>query len=262
MVVRLEANGLCFAYAPGVPVVSNVKLALVPGELACIIGPNGAGKSTLLKLLAGLLEPVSGAATMEGRNVRSLRPKERAREISVVPQSLPRVPESLVRDFVLGGRYGHFGTFGASSPHDLEVVERSLTQADASEFAERPLASLSGGQLQRVLIARALSQEAGNLLVDEPTSSLDPEHQLGVFGLLRSLTDEGRAGLVVTHDMNLASQYAHRIHLMKDGQFVASGIPGEILRPEVLAPVYGDRLRYGSWPTDDGERPFVVPWAE
>jgi len=261
MVIQLEATGISFAYSPGIPVVRDVAIGLVPGQLVCVIGPNGAGKSTLLKLLAGLLEPSAGAVTLEGRPVRSLQSKERARAISVVPQSLPRVPELLVRDFVLGGRYGHSGTFGASAAHDFVVVGDALGQADAVEFVDRPLASLSGGQLQRVLIARALAQEAGILLVDEPTSSLDPEHQLGVFGLLRSLTGAGRAGLIVTHDMNLASQYAHRIYLMKEGQFVASGTPNEILRPEVLGPVYGKRLRYGSWSTREGERPFVVPWS-
>ena len=262
MVVELQAANLSFEYSAGVPVVSDVELQLVAGELACIIGPNGAGKSTLLKLLAGLLKPTSGHARLGSDSVSELSSKERARKISVVPQSLNQVPDFLVNDFVFGGRYSHLGALGATSAKDHEVVQRSLADADVLEFKDRPLASLSGGQLQRVLIARALAQEAGNLLVDEPTSSLDPEHQLGVFSLLRELASAGRAGLVVTHDMNLASQFADRIHLLRAGRIVASGTPSEVLTPEMLGPVYGERLRYGSWPTNAGERPFVVPWGE
>lgn len=260
MVTRLVARELRFAYTADAPVIEDVNLELRKGELACILGPNGAGKSTLLRLLAGLHAPNAGRVLLDGQGLEPLRPRERAREISLVPQGLTRVPQMLVRDFVLGGRYGHLGRFGRSEARDHEVVRESLEVCDAAEFAERELDSLSGGQLQRILIARALAQEAEHLLVDEPTNSLDPEHQLGVFELLRELTDAGRASLVVTHDMNLASQFAHEIHLLQGGRFVASGTAKDVLRPEVLEPVYGEKLRYGTFPTAAGERPFVLPW--
>ena len=137
-------------------------------------------------------------------------------------------------------------------------------------WAERPLSELSGGQLQRVLIARALAQQADVLLVDEPTSSLDPEHQIGVFELVARLTREGRAAVVVTHELNLASQFATRLLLINEGRAVAEGTVDEVLRKEVLEPVYGRHLAYGTLPVRTGprageshadeQRPFVVPW--
>ena len=130
-----------------------------------------------------------------------------------------------------------------------------------ADLADRPLPALSGGQRQRALVARALAQEARLLLVDEPTNALDPEHQLQVFDLIAGLADHGRAAVVVTHDLNLASQFATRVVLLDEGQKVADGPVGEVLVREVLEPVYGPNLRYASWSVPGGgERPVVLPW--
>jgi len=264
MVRLIEARGLSFEYPGPIRAVDEVELALDAGELLTVIGPNGSGKSTLLKLFGGRLAPRAGSIELDGTELARHSHRERARRIAFVPQSLAALPEVLVLDFVLGGRYGHLGLWRQVGAHDREVAWRALRDADAADFAGRLLSELSGGQRQRVLIARALAQEAGVLLVDEPTNSLDPEHQISVFDLLARLTCEGRGAIVVTHDLNLASQFATRLALMQEGRVVASGSANEVLRREVLEPVYGVHLRYGSFPAGQGDegRPFVVPWLE
>lgn len=260
MVSGLRGDALAFDY-PGTPrAVDGVDAVVEAGEMVAVIGPNGSGKSTLLKLLAGILAPKDGRVLFGGEPVSGLRPKERARRIAVIPQTIRGLPDVEVETFVMGGRYGHFARFRGPSPHDHEVVRHALEQADASEFTERLLHQLSGGQQQRVLIARALAQEAELLLVDEPTTSLDPSHQLMVFELLARLTDAERGVLVVTHDLNLASQFADRIVLMENGRVRATGDAAAVLRPEVLEPVYGPHFFYGSLDVEGaGPRPFVVP---
>ena len=256
----IEATELAFAYEGGVRAVDGVSLALAPGEFVCAIGPNGAGKTTLLKLLAGLIDPDAGRVLSHGEPLAEVSKRERARRVAVVPQSLLALPEIRVEGFVRGGRYAHLSFWRREEPGDQRAVDRALEEADVADLRDRLLTELSGGQRQRVLVARALAQEARALLVDEPTSSLDPEHQLAVLDLLAGLADEGRAVLVVTHDLNLASQYATRIALLDAGRIAADGPTAEVLRPEVLCPVYGPDLRFGTWPVGGEERPFVLPW--
>ena len=160
--------------------------------------------------------------------------------------------------FVLGGRYPHLGLWGRAREGDRAAVDRALAQADAEGWGERRLGELSGGERQRVLVARALAQEARVLLFDEPTASLDPEHQVRVLELIARLTGEGRAALVATHELSLASRYADRIVLLMNGRLVAAGTPGEVLVPEVLGPVYGPHLLFLPGPGTD--RKLVVPW--
>ena len=262
MVKQLKCEGVTYSYPGGAPVVDGASLTVEPGELLCIIGPNGAGKSTLLKAMAGLLSVDEGAIMVDGLAVSSLGPRERARTLALVPQFLDAIPPLSVGNFVMGGRYGHLDSWRRADATDCEAVTGALLAAHVAELGERLLGELSGGQRQRVLISRALAQAAGYLLVDEPTSSLDPEHQLGVFSLLRELAESGRGVCVVTHDLNLASQFADKVALMQSGSFVAVGTPAELLTAEVLEPVYGAHFRFDSWSSaDDEERPVVVPWA-
>ena len=263
MVNRLECAGVGFAYPGGVRAVDDATLSVERGRLMCIIGPNGAGKSTLLKGMAGLLPMQSGAVRVDGARVDELEARERARVLAIVPQFLDSVPALTVESFVLGGRYGHLDSWRRARRADHEAVRAALEAADVGELGARLVGEVSGGQRQRVLVARALAQEARYLLVDEPTSSLDPEHQLGVFSLLGQLAREGHGVCVVTHDLNLASQFADEVALMEEGRFVAVGSPGEILRAEVLEPVYGSHFRFATWSRgEEGERPVVVPWLE
>ncbi|MCP3914471.1 MAG: ABC transporter ATP-binding protein [bacterium] len=257
----LEARGLSFAYPSGLRAVDGVDFEADRGELVCIAGPNGAGKSTLLKLLAGLEKPSAGTVQLEGAPLARTRAKVRARKIALLPQTLTALPDVTVKRFVAYGRYAHQGVFTRATAEDGRAVARALEQADVADLGQRLLTELSSGQRQRALVARALAQEAELLLVDEPTNALDPEHQIAVFELLARLSCEGHAAVVVTHDLNLASQFATRVGLVAEGRKVADGVPGEVLVREVLEPVYGSKLAYGEMAADGGEsRSFIVPW--
>lgn len=261
MVNLLEAREIAHRYPDGPQALAGVDIALRAGELTAVIGPNGSGKSTLLSVLAGQCSPDSGQVLLGGRAILELPVRERARQVARVPQFLPALPELRVADFVLGGRYAHLPRSRQATPADRAVVRRSLERCDAVEWAERSMQEISGGQRQRVLLARALAQEAGALLVDEPTNSLDPEHQVAVFALLAELAREDRAVCVVTHELHLAGQFAGRILLLDAGRVVAEGSVDEVLRPQVLTPVYGRNLHYGRLPDGaGGTRPFVLPW--
>ena len=259
---RVEGSALKFGYAGQRPAVDGVDVSLPAGELAVIVGPNGAGKSTLLKLLAGLLRPQAGRVELDGVPVAELGTRARARRIALVPQALRALPDARVESFVLGGRYAHRGRWGGRDASDHEAVEQALDQCDLAGLGGRFLTELSGGERQRVLVARALAQEADLLLVDEPTNSLDPEHQVRVFSLIDGLVHGGRAAAVVTHDLSLAGQFATRILLLHHGRVAREGRPEEVLQRACLEPVYGRHLHYGRGPGRGGEpgRPFVLPW--
>lgn len=256
----LSAKGLRFAYPGPVQALAGVDFAVRAGEFVFVIGPNGSGKSTLLRLLSGVQVPDAGEARLEGRPLANLAPRERARRIALVPQYLPVLPEVLVADFVLSGRYARVSRWAALSAGDREIAARALADCDATELACRGLDELSGGQRQRVLVARAVAQEAAVLLVDEPTNALDPEHQIQVLDLLARLSCAGRAIVVVSHDLNLASQYATRLVLLDEGRVVKDGAPEDVLARSVLEPVYGTRLHFGVWNEPGrGARPYVLP---
>jgi iron complex transport system ATP-binding protein len=263
----LEACGVVLDYPGPLRALDGVDLALFPGDLAAVIGPNGSGKSTLVKVLGGLLAPTSGEVRFQGSRIGSLPPRQRARRIAMVPQFLPALPEVRVEDFVASGRYARIARFASAGADDLSAVRRALEECDASDLSGRVMAELSGGQRQRVLVARALAQEAPVLLIDEPTSGLDPEHQIRVLELIASLRGPdhagGRAALFVTHDLNLAGQYASRVVLLDRGRVAASGGVEAVLARAILEPVYGEHLYYGRWPSGTGAgRPYVLPRRE
>ncbi len=262
--VILEASGVSFSYAESQDVVSGVDFSVAAGEVVCVLGPNGAGKSTLLRILGGLIAPRVGSVELSGKPVKRYTAKARAQEIALVPQALFSLPDLSVRDFVSQGRYAYRTLFRPEDEADREAVERALGEADLLGLGPRALDSLSGGQRQRALVARALAQEPRLVLVDEPTNSLDPRHQIQVFRVIAGLGCAGRAAVIVTHDLNLASQFASRIVLMDEGCIVANGSVHEVLRPEVLHPVYGDDLAFGQMRVDgwDEDRPFVLPWQQ
>jgi iron complex transport system ATP-binding protein len=259
MVNALTASGLVHEYPGARRALNGVDLQLQQGELVCILGPNGSGKSTALKILGGVLAPTRGSVEVEGHPLGDLRPSDRAQRIATVPQMLLALPDLRVESFVLGGRYPYLGLFGRHRSGDRAAIRRALEEVDALEWIGRSLSELSGGEHQRVLIARALAQEAGILLFDEPTASLDPEHQVQVFDLIRRLVEGGRASLVATHELSLASRYADRILLFDGGEIRAQGTPSEVLRPEVLEPAFGGQLVFA--PSGDASgRSLVVPW--
>ncbi|MCB9897179.1 MAG: ABC transporter ATP-binding protein [Planctomycetes bacterium] len=259
MVNLLEGRGLAFEHPGGIRAVDGISLGVARSELVVVCGPNGSGKTTLVGLLAGLLVPLAGEVRLEGRSLTGLPLRERAQLLARVPQELRALPDVSVSDFVLAGRYARIDRWRGPTRKDADAVRFALEASDVADLGRRSMQALSGGQRQRVLLARALAQEAQVLLVDEPTNGLDPEHQVRVMELVAGLACHARAVVVVTHDLNLASQFATRIVLVDAGRVVIDAPPADVLRREVLEPVYGSALHYGAMPAPDG-RPFVLPW--
>lgn len=268
--VLMGAAGLHFAYTAGAPILQGVDMELRAGELVALFGPNGAGKSTLLKLIGGLLTPDSGSVCVGGESIEGWSALKRAQCMARMPQGLDAWPDMKVGDLVRAGRYCHRPTrswrglfMTDAAPGDHAAVQNAMDQTGTTAWQDRSVRELSGGERERVLMARALAQGSQILLADEPTRSLDPSHQLEAFGLLKDQAEQGKAVLVVTHDWNLASQFADRLVCLAGGEIVAQGSPEEVLRAQVLGPVFGDQLHFGTLPPGpDGEaRPFVLPWS-
>ncbi len=260
MVSALRANGLVHVYQGGVRALDGVDLELGGSELVALVGPNGSGKSTLLRVLGGILAPTEGTVEVRGRAVSTLTPRARAKELASVPQSLRALPETRVEAFVLGGRYAHLSIFTRAREQDRRAVDHALEEVDARAWSTRMLTELSGGECRRVLVARALAQESPILLFDEPTASLDPEHQVQLFELVRRLVQEGRTAFLATHELSLAGRYADRILVLDRGRICAQGPPLEVLVPRVLAPVYGKHLGFHEVRDGEGRHAVVVPW--
>ncbi len=235
----LCALGLRLAYGPET-VVDDLTLSIAPGRFTAILGPNGCGKSTLLRALAGLQPCQRGHVALDGTPITRFGAKALARRISILAQgAVP--PEGLtVDDLVRQGRYPHRGLLGGWTAEDALAVDRALALTGTAHLAQRPLAALSGGQRQRAWIAMTLAQQAPILLLDEPTTFLDPAHQLEVLALIRRLVSDGGATVIaVLHDLNQAANHADHVVLLKDGALMAEGAPGAVMTPDTLARVFG-----------------------
>jgi iron complex transport system ATP-binding protein len=240
--VELRASALVVAYGRS-RALDGVDLVVPSASWVCLIGPNGAGKSTALRALGGLVAPSSGTVRLGDDDPAHLTPRRRARLVAYVPQQ-PVVPDDLaVVDYVLLGRTAHVPTFGVESTADRVAVDAVLTRLELTAFASRTLGTLSGGELQRVVLARALAQDAPVLLLDEPTSALDVAHQQHVLDLVAELRRErGLTVVAAMHDLTLAGQYADVLVLLRDGRVRATGPADQVLRAEVLEGEYGARV--------------------
>jgi cobalamin transport system ATP-binding protein len=258
----LEARNLTVAYDHRIA-VSDVTVSLNPGEITSIIGPNGAGKSTLLRTLNGQLPRSSGTVLLDGEPIERRSRRSISRRIAVVAQEAELRFPVTVLEFVLGGRFAwatHAG-WGWETERDLHVAEAVLRETEMTELSARLMNELSGGERQRALMARALATEAPILLLDEPTANLDLSHQATLLSLVRTRCDQQRAAaLVVTHDINLAAQFADHILLMKRGKAVHSGRPADVLKPEILQEVFEIRVLVDAHPVTGGPR--VTPIHE
>lgn len=231
---------------PGRPwTIERVSFDVARGEVLGIVGPNGSGKSSLLKLLAGLLRAGSGQIHVLGQASSDLSPIALARMLAVVLQEQTQVFPFTVAETVLMGRFPHrqagWWSFGSESdtPGDLACAQRAMAETDVLSLADRPVSELSGGELQRVMIARALAQDPAILLLDEPTAFLDINHQLDICSLISRLRDERQLTVVlVSHDLNIASQYCDRVLMLKAGRLSHIGSPAETIKPDVLQAVY------------------------
>ncbi|GJQ52043.1 MAG: ABC transporter ATPase [Anaerolineaceae bacterium] len=219
-------------------ILHNISVDVQSGEILALIGPNGAGKSTLIRAASGVI-PYAGHIRTNGDDFASLNPMRRAKYIATVPQAVSMPPAFTVWETVLLGRTPYLGFLGQPSQHDEEIARQSLQRVSALPFAERRVGELSGGEQQRVLLARALCQSTPILLLDEPTAHLDLQYQVGLLELTVELArKDNLAVLIALHDLNLAAQYADRIALMVAGKIEAMGTPKEVLQPELIAEAY------------------------
>jgi iron complex transport system ATP-binding protein len=243
---------------PNRPVLRGVDVDCARGELVAIPGPNGCGKTTLLRVLSGVLSYREGSATLDGAEVRTMPPAALARRVGVVAQTAVLPDRFSAFELALMGRTPHLRLLQSESRRDIDAVREAMERADCWHLRDRFVDELSGGERQRVVIARALAQQPELLLLDEPTSHLDIQHQVEVFELALRLCREQRLAVVASvHDLTLASTFADRVALMADGRIVADGPAAEVLREEAIEQVYGTAVRVLAHPSTG--RPVVVP---
>ena len=229
-------------------VLHNIDAGFQPGQFVGLLGPNGAGKTTLLRALSGVQPLAAGRIMLDGHDLATLPPHMRARMIAVVPQRA-MMPEGFrVAEIVMMGRAAHTGPFGAESAHDFAAAEQAMLLTDTLALAERPATHLSGGEQQRVLLARALAQEPQVLLLDEATAHLDVRHQMRVLAIAREQARNGLIVIAALHDLNMAAAYAERIVLLHQGRIDADAAPGDVLTAERLGRVYGVDVEVGCHP--------------
>ncbi|WP_461209564.1 ABC transporter ATP-binding protein [Desulfocurvus sp. DL9XJH121] len=249
----------------GRTVLSGVDLRLGPGTITGLLGPNGSGKTTLLSTLSGVLAPAAGRVLWTGPGeqceVHSMAPRQRARRIACVPQRAETTFALRCSSVVLMGRYAHQGLLGRASDRDIAVAREALRLAGVPGLWDRPVDQISGGEFQRVLVARALAQEAEVLLLDEPTASMDMAGTVALFDLLRELADAGRAALVAVHDLNLAALYCDELHFLKDGVVAVSGKVEEVFDADTLTRIYGTRIQVAPHPGTGAPQAHWVPGA-
>lgn len=257
--IAYEVESLFFrygsAYGGSTWAVQDVSLQVKVGEIFGIVGPNGSGKTSLLKLLAKIVRPETGEITLFGQSLESASHQDVARQVAFVPQDNQPAFSFSVAETVLMGRFPHrhsshwdYG-FGWDSQEDCAVAQQAMRTMDVAHLADRSVMDLSGGERQRAVIARALTQTPRVLLLDEPTAFLDLQHQLDICSILRALKEErGLTIVMVSHDLNLASQHCDRILMLKDGVVAKIGSPVDVMRQEILQAVYGCQVLIDSHP--------------
>lgn len=219
----------------GRDIVKDVSINIEKGDFIGIIGPNGSGKSTLLKTIYRIYKPKSGAMYLNGKDLSKISPKNVARELGVLGQFNNISFDIKVKDIVLMGRTPHKNFLEGDSSEDYNIVKDSLEKVNMLEYYERSFSNLSGGEKQRVLLARVLAQKVDLLILDEPTNHLDIKHKLQILNVVKSL---GITVIVALHDLNLATAYCDKLYVMHDGKVVSNGDPSKVLTPELIKEVY------------------------
>jgi iron complex transport system ATP-binding protein len=246
--MKLEAFNVTVRF-PGTAVaaLSDVSFGVAGGELVAIVGPNGSGKTTLLRTLLGLERSQAGFVRLDDRDIGTWTRRALAEVIGALPQREEPAFPLTVREALLMGRWARLGPTAPVSVEDETAIASALARCDVAGFEDRRVETLSGGEWQRVRLARALAAVPRLLLLDEPTAALDIGHEMALFELLRQLVSDGLGVLVITHHLNLATRYADRLVLLDRGRVVADGVPGSVLSAEVVSGVF-------EWPV------AIVPW--
>ena len=253
----LRVTGASFRYPDATAdALRDVSLTVDEGELVAVLGPNGSGKTTLVRLILGTLTAREGTVDVLGRSAGDWPRRDLARQVAVVAQREDNPFPQRVRDAVMLGRYPHLSPWGAERGEDRAAVRQALERCDVAYLSERWMATLSGGEYQRVRVARALAQQPRLLVLDEPSTSLDIRHEMELFELMRALATDRRFGvLLITHHLNLAARFADRLVLLSEGRPAAQGTPDQVLTAASIRSVFG-------WPVAvqpfDG-RPQVIP---
>lgn len=251
--IRLE--DVAFAYAQE-PVVKGVSLKIKTGQFYGVVGPNGAGKSTLLKLIDGYLKPKEGQVYLNDRPIAAYSLRELAKEIALIPQTAYYFPFT-VEEVVLLGRTPFYTRLGSPSSRDLEIAREAMEETEVAPFAQRLVSDLSGGERQRVTLARAFAQQTEVLLLDEPTTHLDLEHQINTCRLLKKRSEAGVTVVAVLHDLNLVASFCDYVFVLDHGQLVQEGVPAKVFTPELIKQVFNVSVPSLNHP--ETGRPIIIP---
>lgn len=253
----IDIQSLSVAYGDHLA-LQDITLSVKPGEILALIGPNGAGKSTLIRTVSGVLPMRTGVILIDGRDLKHLSPRQRAQLLAVVPQARRLPGTYTVHQTVLLGRTPYLGWLGHVGPSDLTHVRRALERTQILALVERRVGELSGGEQQRVLLARALAQDTPILLLDEPTAHLDLQHQSTLLNLVKtSAREQGLTVMMAVHDLNLVALYADRVALLVDGRLRALGTPADVLTPENIEGAY--KVPVHIIPHPDYGTPLILP---
>lgn len=235
----LEIVELQFGYDQN-PTLKGVNLTLEEAKLTVVLGPNGSGKTTLVKLMSKMMTPDSGHIYLNLSDLTAMTQKEISRSLAVVPQNTAVEFDFTVKEIVAMGRYPHLKRFESEGAADWRIVDEAMAATDVLQFKDRSIHALSGGEIQRVIIARALAQKPKILILDEPISHLDIQHQIELLKLVKHLASQQHITVVmILHDLNFAMAFADHVIVMHDGKIAAEGSPESVLRPELIKNVYG-----------------------
>lgn len=238
----LQVNNLKFGYRKDL-VIKDVSFNVKKGDFISIIGPNGSGKSTLLKTLNNLYKPDKGKIILEGKEIKTFKKRDLAKKIALVPQDTNIDYDFTVEDIVMMGRHPYKGRFEKENNEDYKIVKEALEMTNTFKLRERPITEISGGERQRVIIAKALAQNPSIILLDEPTSNLDINHQIEILNLLKQLNEERKTTVIlVIHDINLAARYSKDIILLNDGKILGKGTPEEVITPKNIEESYNMKV--------------------